>query len=284
LFNGTVSTYNENFTQVNNLKVTDEIVKTSCIAGSVVEYLVSGCINGSIIFSKIDSTSKSETPNNQTKRKNSLCNMVNFNTISDLAAGNDLGSVESLATNPVNSDIFVAGGSDKNLYFYKVDEKFNDFVNTKKSSKDNIKKFKPYDETPAHTDTITCLSWINHNHLLSGSLDHTLNILNTDRKVQIFNINFKDSAVTSNAFGPLSDLILSGHEDGNIRVFDEKSKSKVAVKLCKSHQKWISDLKFHPINQNIFASASYDGLVKIWDMRSDYPLSSVRYHKDKLFS
>lgn len=100
----------------------------------------------------------------------------------------------------------------------------------------------------------------------------------------VFNINFKDSAVTATAFGQKSDLILTGHEDGNIRVFDERARNKVAIKLCKSHMQWVSALAFHPMNQNIFASAAYDGLVKIWDLRSDFPLSSVKCHKDKLFS
>ena len=58
----------------------------------------------------------------------------------------------------------------------------------------------------------------------------------------------------------------------------------MALKLCKSHVKWISDLAMHPVNENIFASCGYDGLVKVWDMRSDYPLSSIKSHKDKLFS
>lgn len=99
----------------------------------------------------------------------------------------------------------------------------------------------------------------------------------------MFNINFKDTAVTKLCYAPLTSHIFTGHEDGNIRIFDEKARNKTAIKLCKSHTKWISDIKVHPVNQNIFASASYDGLVKIWDMRSDFPLSSIKIHKDKLF-
>ena len=93
----------------------------------------------------------------------------------------------------------------------------------------------------AHNDTITSLNWVSVNQILTTSLDHTMHIYNADRMIQVWNVNFKDSAVTASDYGQMTSLILTGHEDGNIRVFDEKERNKVAVKLCKSHVNWISD-------------------------------------------
>jgi ribosome biogenesis protein YTM1 len=41
-------------------------------------------------------------------------------------------------------------------------------------------------------------------------------------------------------------------------------------------------VKWHPTSPNIFASADYDGVVKIWDTRAVVPLGSTEAHTGKV--
>jgi WD40 repeat protein len=88
-----------------------------------------------------------------------------------------------------------------------------------------------------------------------------------------------------------STLVFAGMEDGLIKLFDLRSHSTKAqsVSVFEGHQKWISQVKCNPQSENVFLSASYDGKVKMWDLRNaTEPLStlkrSVATEKDKVFS
>lgn len=273
LFNGTVSFFDRNAQKLNNMKFSDEIIKTSCVAGALGEYLVSGTIDGKLILSKIVQNTVKKA---MSGRKGSSENTIKLETLNTMGKLEKT-SIECQATNPMDSEIFISSGSNKIVYLWKLDK------NSLESQDRTKNQFRYYHEIAGHTDTVTSLDWLNYDNFLTGSIDHTQSIFNVQKSTEVFNINFKDTAVTKLCYAPLSSLIFTGHEDGNIRIFDEKARNKTALKLCKSHTKWISDIKVHPVNQNIFASASYDGLVKIWDMRSDFPLSSIKIHKDKLF-
>ena len=48
-----------------------------------------------------------------------------------------------------------------------------------------------------------------------------------------------------------------------------------------SHTDWISALAWHPTSPHNLASASYDGSVKLWDLRSAIPLHTLQGHSDK---
>lgn len=55
------------------------------------------------------------------------------------------------------------------------------------------------------------------------------------------------------------------------------------TKAYKSHNKYTSCVKFSQ-SANIFASCSYDHTVKIWDVRSIFPIETLASHHDKVFS
>jgi len=52
-------------------------------------------------------------------------------------------------------------------------------------------------------------------------------------------------------------MLLSGHEDGYVKVWDDRIKDSNPIKIIKAHNKWINELKFH--NEGlIFLTTSYD--------------------------
>lgn len=46
-----------------------------------------------------------------------------------------------------------------------------------------------------------------------------------------------------------------------------------------SHKAWISAVEWSLTEPHMLATASHDGFVKMWDIRSTLPLHSVRAHK-----
>ena len=47
-----------------------------------------------------------------------------------------------------------------------------------------------------------------------------------------------------------------------------------------SHTDWVSALAWHPSSPHALASASYDGSVKLWDLRAAIPLHTLSGHSD----
>merc|ERR1712151_1407594 len=76
-------------------------------------------------------------------------------------------------------------------------------------------------------------------------------------------------------------VVATGHPDG-IRLWD------VRVNISKqsaifsnstfrpSHKAWVSSIKWSQFNAYQLSSTSHDGTVKVWDVRSSYPLHTVR--------
>ena len=48
-----------------------------------------------------------------------------------------------------------------------------------------------------------------------------------------------------------------------------------------SHTDWVAALAWHPASPHALASASYDGSVKLWDLRAAIPLHTLQGHADK---
>ncbi|CAG8493140.1 8581_t:CDS:2 [Paraglomus brasilianum] len=101
-----------------------------------------------------------------------------------------------------------------------------------------------------------------------------------------------------------SNRLYSGGWDHSVRMWDVESRVNVDTKnsdkviLCiaysdvnltkitlSSHQNWVSSLTWSPVSAYILASASYDGTLKIWDIRSKTPLYTLsqRDNSKKLF-
>ena len=50
--------------------------------------------------------------------------------------------------------------------------------------------------------------------------------------------------------------------------------------LLKSHKAVVSAIRWSPRSEFHLASCDYDGVVKVWDMRSPMPLHSVSAHSE----
>lgn len=126
--------------------------------------------------------------------------------------------------------------------------------------------------------------------LYSGSWDHSIRVWDIDQETNSATMNCEKVVVCLEYFSE-SNLVVTGHEDGMMRLWDPRSKGLLfwiildglVVKLkLGSHKNWISGIAQAP-KPFMLASASYDGQVKVWDIRSTIPMYSLQKGEGKLF-
>ena len=103
-----------------------------------------------------------------------------------------------------------------------------------------------------HNDNISKVVWASTNRIISGSYDHSIKIFDVEKLNEVKTFACKDSIVSSLLYQ--NSFILSGHEDGYIKSWDQRLDNNVPNQIYKSHSVWISDLKQNPFNEFIFAS------------------------------
>lgn len=122
-----------------------------------------------------------------------------------------------------------------------------------------------------------------HAHqVVSGASDRSVRLwdLTTHSCVQTLTGNRAITAISVNADG----LVLSAHPDHCVRLWDPRASQageSLVQRTFSSHKEWVSAVEWHPSTATLFASASYDGSVKVWDSRSSVPLHTLAAHTGK---
>lgn len=121
--------------------------------------------------------------------------------------------------------------------------------------------------------------------VVSASSDRTVRIwdLTTHQCVQTITGNRAITSLAVNQAG----LVLTAHPDHCVRLWDPRASATGETMLQRtfqSHKQWVSAVTWRDdSNEHVFASSSYDGTVKVWDIRSSIPLHTVAAHKGKAF-
>lgn len=85
------------------------------------------------------------------------------------------------------------------------------------------------------------------------------------------------------AWNPLGTLVATGAPDRTLRIWNpERPNAKHSTEL-KGHQGGIERVTFHPTKVSELASASTDGTVKFWDVRSKNSTAEVKTGNANLF-
>ena len=189
--------------------------------------------------------------------------------------------ISSLYLNPQNQNQFVMGDIEGNLKFIQISEirkKTNNTVlqlDTLVGS-DNITSFK----------SVNDLIWTSNSKILCLGNDNSISTLEPSSLQASFRINTEYSTpLKAEVIKENPNCVMIGFEDGYLRLFDLRNNTKKAERLFKSHAQTVSCLNFNKYDQNLLVSGALDGLTKIWDMRSDRPLYSVKIaDNSKIFS
>ena len=128
--------------------------------------------------------------------------------------------------------------------------------------------------------SISWLDWTAGNFVSSNSINGTLKVWNVSQKTSIDSIRVGDVGISYIKLGPGTKQCACAHVDGSITVYHLEKKH-AEFKTNKGHRDTIFDLRISPLSAEIFATASYDTTVKLWNS-SDLSLSKTLYGADSV--
>ncbi|KAJ7543544.1 hypothetical protein O6H91_09G042900 [Diphasiastrum complanatum] len=134
-----------------------------------------------------------------------------------------------------------------------------------------------------HTQCVSSVEWVEAETVFSASWDHSLRGWNVEAEVNNLTISCSKALHCLSVGGEGSSLLAAAGADPIIRIWDPRMPGTVApIQQLTSHKSWISVCKWHRRSPYHLLSASHDGSVKVWDIRSKIPLQSLEGHKDKV--
>ncbi|KAF8405893.1 hypothetical protein HHK36_007971 [Tetracentron sinense] len=134
-----------------------------------------------------------------------------------------------------------------------------------------------------HTQCVSSVVWPQHETIYSASWDHSIRRWDVETGKDSLNIFCGKVLNCLDVGGESSELIAAGGSDPVLRIWDPRKPGTLApVFQFSSHTYWISACKWHNKSWFHLVSASYDGKVMLWDLRTAWPLAVIDSHSDKV--
>jgi ribosome biogenesis protein YTM1 len=142
--------------------------------------------------------------------------------------------------------------------------------------------------TSTHTQSINGLVWPHPSILYTISDDGTLVAQSIEKQILLQRWTVRHQSLNCLDYSEELNVLAVGSNDCKIRLYDPRTKednhSNESQQIFKSHTNTVSSVKFHPTITHQFASVSFDQSVKLWDLRSNLPLSTKNQHSQRLFT
>ena len=127
-----------------------------------------------------------------------------------------------------------------------------------------------------HTSVVNTVQWPTHMQLISGGNDCALRLWDVIKGTNVSTIH-SSRAVNRVAYSTENGLCASGHPDGIVRLWDPRSAhGSIEAKTIRAHKGWVSAVAWHPSQTTVLLTASYDGSLKIWDLRASAAMHVAR--------
>lgn len=134
-----------------------------------------------------------------------------------------------------------------------------------------------------HTECVSSVVWFEKNTIYSASWDHSVRSWDVDTGINSLTVGCGKALHCLSIGGEGSALIAAAGADSVIRIWDPRMPGTFTPILqLTSHKSWITACKWHPKSRQHLVAASHDGTLKLWDVRSKVPLTTLEAHKDKV--
>ncbi|KAK4409824.1 Ribosome biogenesis protein WDR12 [Sesamum angolense] len=197
-------------------------------------------------------------------------------------------AVQSIAAEP-SGDMVCSGSWDCSINLWNGYESDTEsgLVSVKKRKKDGEDE-EPQSEGEAlstlvgHTQCVSSVTWPERGTVFSASWDHSIRRWDVETGKDSLSIFCGKVINCLDIGGESSALIAAGGSDPVLRIWDPRKPGTLSpIFQFSSHNSWISSCKWHHKSWFHLVSASYDGKVMLWDLRTAWPLAVLDTHKDK---
>uniref|UniRef100_A0A251LF83 Ribosome biogenesis protein WDR12 homolog n=1 Tax=Manihot esculenta TaxID=3983 RepID=A0A251LF83_MANES len=134
-----------------------------------------------------------------------------------------------------------------------------------------------------HTQRISSVVWPERETIYSASWDHSIRRWDVETSKDSAKIFCGKALNCLHVGGEGSALVAAGGSDPILRIWDpRKPGTSAPIYQFSSHTSWVSACKWHDKSWFHLLSASYDGKVMLWDLRTAWPLAVIESHEDKV--
>lgn len=199
-------------------------------------------------------------------------------------------SVQSVCSAP-SGDMVCSASWDSSVKLWKVrdSEAEGEFVSIKKRKLVSDTAEESQSEGIAtstfvgHTQCVSSVFWPEPETVYSASWDHSIRSWDVETGKSPWNMVCGKVLNCLVVGGESSALIAAGGSDPILRIWDPRKPGSLApIFQFSSHSSWITAIKWHSRSMFHLVSASYDGKVMLWDLRTAWPLAVIDSHKDKV--
>ena len=176
----------------------------------------------------------------------------------------------------INGEYWVVGGSQGEVHLCRLGKQ--DYVPTNGTKKQKITGLgiNTQQMDLKHTDTVTGLAWPTLDTLYSSSQDRTITSYDFETQ-RIGQSLLAPRSVQAIAYS--SNLLVSGHENGHLQVYDTRNWQKT---LSWNGERWIRSLV---MKQGLLVAGNEEGKVQIFDTRKPNTyLHEVHSHSNKVLA
>ncbi|XP_052172807.1 ribosome biogenesis protein WDR12 homolog [Diospyros lotus] len=197
--------------------------------------------------------------------------------------------VQTVAARP-SGDMVCSGSWDSRINLWQTHElvEGSDLVTIKRRKMDNEdeesqSEGEALSTLVGHSQCVSSVVWPQNETIYSASWDHSIRRWDVESGKDSVNMYCGKVINCLDVGGESSALIAAGGSDPILRIWDPRKPGTLAPVLqFSSHTSWISSCKWHKKSWFHLVSASYDGKVMLWDLRTAWPLAVIDLHKDKV--